>query len=63
VYGYKDVTYKIITVKRGDTLWDIASKYGNKNTDIRQTIFEIQKLNNLSSSMLYEGEEIKVVMK
>lgn len=48
--------YTIHTVKHGDTLWKIAQKYlgdGNRHP-------EIKKLNNLSSNLLYTGQELKI---
>ena len=60
-YGYKEATYKEITIRNGDNLWNIAKKYG-KDCDIREYIYEIKKINKLQSSELYAGTQIKVPM-
>jgi membrane-bound lytic murein transglycosylase D len=52
-----DAERKIVThtVRKGDTLWDIAKQYKGANID------EIKKLNNLSnSSKLFPGQKLKV---
>ena len=60
VAKYKNIPYTaksgsgFYTVKKGDTLWSIASKYGT-------TIDEIKKLNNLKSNSLTVGQTIKVI--
>ena len=41
------------TVRRGDSLWNIARKYGT-------TAKTIQKLNGLSSTHLYKGQSLKI---
>jgi membrane-bound lytic murein transglycosylase D len=41
------------TVRNGDTLWDIAKKYG-------LSIEELKKLNNMRRSLIKPGEKIKV---
>ena len=41
------------TVKIGDTLWDIAKKYG-------KTISELRRLNNMRGSRIRPGERIRV---
>ena len=38
--------------QKGDTLWSIAEKY-SKNTDIRQYIYDLKKLNDMEQSSLY----------
>lgn len=58
-YGYKEPSYKLIEVRSGDTLWGIAKQF-NKNSDIREFIYEIKKINNLTSSDIYAGNIIKV---
>ncbi|HEY8421176.1 MAG TPA: LysM peptidoglycan-binding domain-containing protein [Thermoclostridium sp.] len=51
--------YKTITVRQGDTLWDIAGKYRGK-TDIRQYIYQIKKVNNLDDAIIYVGQKINL---
>lgn len=49
-----------ITVKAGETLWQIAGS-ANPNGDIRQTVDDIMKLNSLPSAAgLQMGREIAV---
>ncbi len=60
-YGYKEREFEMITIKSGDTLWDIAKKY-NKQGDIREYIYELKKINNLSDSGIMAGDELKVVI-
>lgn len=64
-YAYKEYTYKTITVSEGETLWNIAEfeKENNeyyKNKDIREIVFEIRENNNLSTSNLFVGQELKI---
>jgi len=49
-------TYRIHTVVKGDTLWEIAEKYlGNGNR-----YPEIKELNNLTSNVIYSGMKLKI---
>lgn len=50
-------TYPAITVRDGDTLWEIASTYAN-NDDIRKYIFEIKELNQMENDTIYKGQTI-----
>lgn len=64
-YAYKEYSYKTITVSEGETLWNIAEfeKENNeyyKNKDIREIVFEIRENNNLSTSNLVVGQELKI---
>ena len=47
--------YINVEVHSGDTLWAIAKTYGNTNQDIRNTIYDICKLNEVSASTLQPG--------
>jgi len=60
-YGYKETELKVIRIKSGDTLWNIAEKY-NKKGDIREYIYELKKINNLKSSAIIAGENLKVII-
>jgi LysM repeat protein len=58
VANYKNIPYTpvsgdIYIVKKGDTLWDIARKYG-------MTVNELKELNNLSSNLLKIGQTLKI---
>ena len=58
VANYKNIPYTpvsddIYIVKKGDTLWDIARKYG-------MTVNELKALNNLSSNLLKIGQTLKI---
>ena len=49
-------TYRIHTVVKGDTLWEISKKYlGNGNR-----YPEIKELNNLTSNVIYSGWKLKI---
>lgn len=54
---YKTYNY---TVNANDTLWNIASNICSKNTDIyiRKVITDIKEINNMSESIIYEGQTI-----
>ncbi len=54
----KEQRYEIVRVYPGDTLWDIAKEYSDG--DIRKTINEIKKFNNMKSTALVAYESIKV---
>lgn len=55
-----NVKVEDVTVKSGDTLWNIAKRYYNSNADLREIIYEIKKINNLSTSDLRPGQQIKI---
>lgn len=61
--SYKDIQYREIYVCSGDTLWDIAKHEQENNNyykgkDIREVIFHIQKINDLSNSNLSINQKI-----
>ncbi len=49
-----------VTVKKGDTLWEIAKEYKEEGEDIRAFIYEIKKENNLQSVNIQPGETILI---
>lgn len=57
--------YKTITVNSGDTLWSIAQYEKNENayykdSDIREIVYDIKEINNLSSSNLSINQNLKI---
>lgn len=59
--------FKEYIISNGERLWDIAEEELKRNTyyegeDIRQVIYEIQKDNNINST-IYEGQVIKIRIK
>jgi len=58
-YGYKEPIYEVITIRSGDTLWDIAGEH-KKDGDIRSYIYEIKKINKMADGSIYEGDVLKI---
>lgn len=52
-------TLKMVEVKKGETLWDIARVYGGNN-DLGRAVYQIRRLNNLASSQILPGQRILV---
>lgn len=64
-YSKVEVEYKLEYASFGDTLWTIAKRERKNNKyyqdkDIREIIYDLKKINNLSNSDLIEGQEIKI---
>lgn len=55
-----EVNYFFYTVKSTDTLWSIACEHTPDNKDVRETIYEIKKLNNISENELVPGMRLAV---
>ena len=68
VIGYQQTTPAMesqtiqeVTVQEGDTLWDIAARSTGSSVDIREVVFEVKELNNISNSgALTPGTKLKV---
>lgn len=65
IYSKADTTYKTEYIIYGETLWSIAEKESKnnkyyENKDIRYIIYDLKKLNNLSTCELSEGQKIKI---
>ncbi len=53
-------SFKLITVRAGDTLWSISKIHSPGNIDIREYIYKIEKLNNIKNAFIAEGDTLKV---
>lgn len=49
-----------VTVRHGDTLWDIASLCKAKNEDVREVLDRIYKVNDIRGRSIRPGEKIVV---
>lgn len=58
----KTVASNSIIVKQGDTLWSIASNIDSRR-DVREIVYDIQKLNKINGSNLYPGEKLYIPAK
>ena len=60
-----EINYESEYASSGDTLWSIAERESKnnkyyQNKDIRYIVYDLKQVNNLSSSDLKEGQEIKI---
>lgn len=62
IYESKEPAYDTVVVKEGDSLWNILSSY-SKNSDIRDYIYEVKKLNKMKDSNIYPGQTILIPLK
>lgn len=60
VNGYNEASYTAVKVLDGDTLWDMAATYKDKDTDIRKAVYTIKEVNNLQGSELQAGTDIYI---
>ena len=55
--------YITVVVHSGDTLWAIASEYTSNNKDVRETIYNIKKANDIDRGMIMPGQELLIPVK
>ncbi len=49
-----------VRVSYGDTLWGLARQYGPDKADIRGTIYDICRINNVTADTLQAGQHILI---
>ena len=64
-YSNSETKYKTEYVVKGETLWEIAEEEIQKNAyfqdeDIQNVILELKEINQMTTSNLSEGMEIKI---
>lgn len=57
VFSATPISYDEVVVSEGDTIWSIALNLGG---NVDKNIYEIKKINNLNSSIIYVGQELLV---
>lgn len=60
VFSREPDQYENVIVCKGETLWSIAS---NLNGNINENVYTIKKINNLSNSSIYVGQELLIPIK
>ena len=48
-------------VSAGETLWTIAEENKEEGTDTRDYIYSLKKVNNMTTSDIYDGQVIKII--
>lgn len=54
------IEYETYIVKDGDTIWEIAQYYCGNSIDIRIAINQIEEINDISNSTIYNGDSLLV---
>lgn len=49
---------RTVVVTPGDTLWAMATEHAPRGMDRRDYLYEVLKANDLTSSLVYPGQEI-----
>lgn len=57
VFSYEEPKYEKTIICSGDTLWKIASQYDG---NIHKNIYEIKKINHMTTSDIYVGQELLI---
>ncbi|QSX06514.1 LysM peptidoglycan-binding domain-containing protein [Sedimentibacter sp. zth1] len=58
-YSTNNIIYDTVYVEKGDTIWQIASKY-NCKLSMDEFIYNIREANNLSDCTIYPGQELLI---
>ena len=53
-------SYTEIRVQTGDTLWDLAEKFGPDNKDIREVVYQICEVNDISADSIFPGQTLLI---
>lgn len=59
-YGDGEKEFIQIVVGSGDSLWKIAESVTPEHRDLRATMYEIVKVNDLDSEVIHPGQILKV---
>ena len=59
-YSKDSVDYALHTVDNRETIWSIAEQYCKKGQDIRKTVYEIKKVNDIRENIIFVGQTLKI---
>lgn len=54
------MSFTTVQVQSGDTLWQLARTYGPTDKDVRETIYQICKINDVTAENLQVGQYISI---
>ena len=54
------IGYIEVKVCGGDTLWGLAEQYGDPDKDVRENIYDICRINNVTAETLREGDSLLI---
>jgi LysM repeat protein len=60
LHAAKPVTYTTVTVKSGDSLWNIAAARTSRDGDVQATIDAIIAVNHLSGAAIAPGQHLSI---
>jgi nucleoid-associated protein YgaU len=52
--------YTTVTVRSGDTLWNIAAAHTGNAGDVQETIDRINEVNHLTTASIQPGEHLRI---
>lgn len=59
-YGDGEVEYIEVVVRAGESLWSIAENATPEHRDLRATMYEIVKVNQLESEIIQPGQVLQI---
>ncbi len=60
LHAAKPVTYATVTVKSGDSLWDLAGARTAPDGDVQATVDAIVTANHLNGAALQPGQHLRI---
>jgi LysM repeat protein len=60
LHAAKPVTYTTITVKSGDSLWNLADERTQRGGDVQGTLDQIIAVNHLNNTAIAPGQHLRI---
>jgi LysM repeat protein len=60
LHAAKPVTYTTVTVKSGDSLWDLADDRTARGGDVQSTVDAIVAVNHLTGAAIAPGQRLRI---